>query len=88
MSLRRAAVMSAMGQKQTFSTQERHTAPSGHSALPQPCRLRVMCGRLRVGKKKLHVAVLVGAAMWPLSAVHMTAGHNALRGIRSRSKAR
>ena len=26
-------------------------------------RLRAMCGRLRVGKSKLHVAVLVGAAM-------------------------
>jgi hypothetical protein len=26
-------------------------------------RLRAMCGRLRVGKKNLHVAGLVGAAM-------------------------
>jgi hypothetical protein len=26
-------------------------------------RLRAMCGRLRVGKKNLHLAALVGAAM-------------------------
>ena len=41
-----------------------------------------MCGRLRVGKKNLHFAALVGAAMCSacLRAVLMTAGHNALRG--------
>ena len=43
--------------------------------------LHAMCGRLRVGKDNLHVAALVGAAMCSaFGAVHMTAGHNALRG--------
>jgi len=40
-----------------------------------------MCGRLRVGKDFLHARELVGAAMCSaFCAVHMTAGHNALRG--------
>jgi hypothetical protein len=41
-----------------------------------------MCGRLRVGKENLHVAEPVGCShVFGLSfAVHMTAGHNALRG--------
>jgi hypothetical protein len=40
-----------------------------------------VCGRLRVGKGNLHVALLVGAAMCSaFSAVHITDGHNALRG--------
>ena len=32
-------------------------------ALSLTCPLSAMCGRLRVGKSKLHVASLVGAAM-------------------------
>jgi len=53
-----------------------------HFAASHYVTLRAMCGRLRVGKENLHVAGLVGAAMCSasLSAVHMTAGHNALRG--------
>ena len=48
-----------------------------------------MCGRLRVGKSFFHVAGLVGAAMCSaLDAVDMTAGHNVLPRIRSRSKTR
>jgi len=40
-----------------------------------------MCGRLRVGKDFLHLCRLVGAPMCSACcAVHMTAGHNALRG--------
>jgi hypothetical protein len=40
--------------------------------------LSAMCGRLRVGKKNLHVAGLVGAAMCSaFRCGHMTAGHNA-----------
>ena len=41
-----------------------------------------MCGRLRVGKENRHVAGLwsVQPCVRPLNAVHMTAGHNALRG--------
>jgi hypothetical protein len=40
-----------------------------------------VCGRLRVGKSFLHVADWsVQPCVRPTSAVHMTAGHNALRG--------
>ena len=41
-----------------------------------------MCGRLRVGKDFLHVLQhwSVQPCVRPLNAVHMTAGHNALRG--------
>jgi hypothetical protein len=41
-----------------------------------------MCGRLRIGKKNLHAsqAWSVLPCVRPLGAVHMTAGHNALRG--------
>ena len=43
--------------------------------------LRAMCGRLRVGKRNLHVAGRsVQPCVRPVSAVCMTAGHNALRG--------
>ena len=42
--------------------------------------LSAMCGRLPVGKSKLHVAALVQPCVRPVDAVHMTAGHNALRG--------
>jgi hypothetical protein len=40
-----------------------------------------MCGRLRVGKGNLHVRCWsVPPCVRPVVAVHMTAGHNALRG--------
>ena len=44
--------------------------------------LWVMCGRLRVGKDFLHVLQhwSVQPCVRPFDAVHMTAGHNALRG--------
>ena len=44
--------------------------------------LCAMCGRLRVGKNFLHVLQhwSVQPCVRPLGAVHMTAGHNALRG--------
>src|SRR5271157_5520406 len=42
----------------------------------------VMCGRLRVGKSFLHVLQhwSVQPCVRPFDAVHVTAGHNALRG--------
>src|SRR5262245_29736014 len=45
-------------------------------------QLRAMCGRLRIGKENLHVADTVGCShvFGLICAVHMTAGHNALRG--------
>jgi|HubBroStandDraft_5_1064220.scaffolds.fasta_scaffold47866_2 hypothetical protein len=44
--------------------------------------VRAMCGRLRVGKSFFHVlqAWSVQPCVRPFDAVHMTAGHNALRG--------
>jgi hypothetical protein len=44
--------------------------------------VRAMCGRLRVGKSFFHVlqAWSVQPCVRPVDAVHMTAGHNALRG--------
>ena len=56
------------------------TPKSGHRNSVAECPLCAMCGRLRVGKGNLHVAALVGACVRPVCAVHMTAGHNALRG--------
>jgi hypothetical protein len=48
------------------------------------CRVRNVptCGRLRVGKDFLHVCSIgrVRPCVRPVDAVHMTAGHNALRG--------
>ena len=48
----------------------------------RPGQQCAMCGRLRVGKSFLHVRRLgsVLPCVRPFSAVHMTAGHNALRG--------
>jgi hypothetical protein len=45
------------------------------------CSLSAMCGRLRVGKSFFHVCSpwSVQPCVRPLSAVRMTAGHNALR---------
>jgi hypothetical protein len=58
--------MSEMGQQRKFMTlhSDVRFAPgkrpdSGHQMSP----LCAMCGRLRVGKENLHVALLVGAAM-------------------------
>jgi hypothetical protein len=63
------------------------STPIGLLQYPQPAHLRCgseppMCGRLRVGKENLHVAGLgrLRPCVRPVSAVRMTAGHNALRG--------
>ena len=49
--------------------------------LKNSCPQCPVCGRLRVGKSFLHVADWsVQPCVRPTSAVHMTAGHNALRG--------
>src|SRR5271167_5182980 len=50
--------------------------------LKRPGPLWVMCGRLRVGKSFFHVLQhwSVQPCVRPFDAVHMTAGHNALRG--------
>jgi hypothetical protein len=41
----------------------RFAPESRHGSAPLVCPLSAMCGRLRVGKGNLHVALLVGAAM-------------------------
>jgi hypothetical protein len=53
---------------------------STRTFMPRP--KGAMCGRLRVGKENLHVAGIwsVQPCVRPVSAVRMTAGHNALRG--------
>jgi hypothetical protein len=52
----------------------------GIADIPQP-PLRAMCGRLRVGKKNLHLQRWSEQpCVRPACAVPMTAGHNALRG--------
>jgi len=43
----------------------RSSPKSGLKSDIGPCPVRAMCGRLRVGKRNLHVAGLVGAAMCP-----------------------
>jgi hypothetical protein len=49
--------------------------------LKDSCPQCPVCGRLRVGKSFLHVADWsVQPCVRPTSAVHMTAGHNVLRG--------
>jgi hypothetical protein len=60
----------------------RFTPESGYHRRPSPCPLSAMCGRLRVGKSFLHVlqSWSVQPCVRPINAVHMTAGHNALRG--------
>jgi hypothetical protein len=62
--------MSALGHEQTFAPQK------VMSALPP------MCGRLRVGKDFLERLQhwSVQPCVRPVYAVHMIAGHNALRG--------
>ena len=59
----------------------RFTSDSGHAERQHRRPLSAMCGRLLVGKSKLHVACWsVQPCVRPISAVRMTAGHNALRG--------
>src|SRR5258708_38768593 len=60
----------------------RFAPESGHCATESACPFRAMCGRLRVGKDFLHVLQhwSVQPCVRPFNAVHMTAGHNALRG--------
>ena len=55
---------------------------SGHAETEAPCPKSAMCGRLRVGKSFFHVLQhwSVQPCVRPFNAVHMTAGHNALRG--------
>jgi hypothetical protein len=55
---------------------------NGHAATASAGPFCAMCGRLRIGKKNLHAsqAWSVLPCVRPLGAVHMTAGHNALRG--------
>ena len=54
----------------------------GHCPINSALRICAMCGRLRVGKCFHHVRRLgsVQPCVRPVGAVHMTAGHNALRG--------
>src|SRR5258707_15797559 len=56
--------------------------PTGLRRNQARCLRWVMCGRLRVGKDFLHVLQhwSVQPCVRPFDAVHMTAGHNALRG--------
>src|SRR5258706_14637920 len=60
----------------------RFTPEGRHPAVGLECPFRAMCGRLRVGKDFLHVLQhwSVRPCVRPFNAVHMTAGHNALRG--------
>jgi hypothetical protein len=58
--------MTRFGSKADIAEREsnvRFTPESGHQLSEFGCPLCAMCGRLRVGKKKLHVTALVGAAM-------------------------
>ena len=58
--------MSALGQKRTLKAPPvdvRFTPESGRRLSRSRCPFCAMCGRLRVGKKNLRVADLVGAAM-------------------------
>ena len=70
---------------------EKSGRATGRSALPSRTDIvsrslsgpkSAMCGRLRVGKDFLHVLQhwSVQPCVRPFDAVHMTAGHNALRG--------
>ena len=56
--------------------------PNGSRGETQACANCAMCGRLRVGKSFFYVLQhwSVQPCVRPLGAVHMTAGHNALRG--------
>jgi hypothetical protein len=59
----------------------RYSAHSGSRGALSPCLKSAMCGRLRVGKENLTSRRWsVQPCVRPVSAVRMTAGHNALRG--------
>jgi hypothetical protein len=81
---KRRASTSELGQIRTWpiaAEQVSLSSTSGHRILLRHFRPCAMCGRLQVGKENLHVAGgSVQPCVRPLSAVHMTAGHNALRG--------
>jgi hypothetical protein len=64
------------------SDEVRFAPVSRHRRTASACPQSAMCGRLRVGKNFLHVLQhwSVQPCVRPLNAVHMTAGHNALRG--------
>src|SRR6478735_6041184 len=77
--------MSVTGQKAKYSLGAdvfRFAPESGLKSDIAPCPKGAMCGRLRVGKSFLHVLQhwSVQPCVRPVDAVHMTAGHNALRG--------
>ena len=60
----------------------RSTSNNGRQRTGPVVPVRAMCGRLRVGKDFLHVLQdwSVQPCVRPFDAVHVTAGHNALRG--------
>jgi hypothetical protein len=77
--------MTAMGQTEKNSVRAyvfRFTPELGHCSPQSACLKRAMCGRLRVSKSFFHVLQhwSVQPCVRPFNAVHMTAGHNALRG--------
>src|ERR1039458_606558 len=77
--------MSVWGQKAKYSLRAndvRCGPDNRHTATTAACPKSAMCGRLRVGKSFLHVLQhwSVQPCVRPSNAVHMTAGHNALRG--------
>jgi hypothetical protein len=65
-----------------FLNEARSTPKNGHRQFDPLLPKSAMCGRLRVGKSFLHVLQhwSVQPCVRPVDAVHMTAGHNALRG--------
>ena len=87
-----ARPLTASSAKSTCNARPDHTSGSIASFRPwfghpeQRIRpfgpFRAMCGRLRVGKSFFHVLQhwSVQPCVRPFNAVHMTAGHNALRG--------
>src|ERR1035437_283579 len=81
----RSGALSEMSQKAKYSLRAndfRYAPNNGHSAVTTACPFGAMCGRLRVGKSFFHVLQhwSVQPCVRPFNAVHMTAGHNALRG--------
>src|ERR1019366_7139689 len=77
--------MSELGQKAKYSLRAyvfRSAPNNGHKATTAAVPKCARCGRLRVGKSFLHVLQdwSVQPCVRPFDAVHMTAGHNALRG--------
>ena len=72
--------MSAQGHSRPFEFRRESAIAS--IAADFAMTLRAMCGRLRVGKDFLHVCSIgrCSHVFGLFSAVHLTAGHNALRG--------